>query len=60
MSGHSRLAVGENPSRVHAPKEGELTELARRVAQRVGHYLERQGLLPCDAQNSYLTGDRVL
>ncbi len=44
---------------VSAPTSAELTELAQRIAQRVGRYLERQGLLQRDAQHSYLAGERI-
>jgi len=37
----------------------EITELAQRIAQRVGRYLERQGLLQRDAQHSYLAGELI-
>ena len=44
---------------VKAPTSAELTPLAHTIAQRVGRYLERQGLLECDAENSYLASDAV-
>jgi ribosomal protein S27E len=44
---------------VKAPTSGELTQLAHRIAQRVGRFLERQGLLERDAENSYLASDGV-
>ena len=44
---------------VSAPTSAELSELAQRIAQRVGRYLERQGLLQRDAQHSYLAGERI-
>jgi hypothetical protein len=34
-------------------------QLAHTIAHRVGRYLERQGLLERDAENSYLSGDAV-
>jgi hypothetical protein len=37
----------------------ELTQLTQTIARRVGRYLERQGLLERDAENSYLTTDAV-
>jgi len=40
---------------VKAPTSDELTQLTHTIAQRVGRYLERQGLLVRDAENSYLT-----
>jgi len=44
---------------VKAPLSAELTQLAHTIAHRVGRYLERQGLLERDAENSYLAGDAV-
>ena len=44
---------------VKAPTNTELTQLAHTIAHRVGRYLERQGLLERDAENSYLSGDAV-
>ena len=44
---------------VKAPTSAELTQLARTIAHRVGRFLERQGLLERDAENSYLSGDAV-
>jgi len=44
---------------VKAPTTDELTHLAHTIAQRVGRYLERQGLLVRDAGNSYLTAEGV-
>ena len=35
------------------------TQLRHTIAQRVGRFLERQGLLERDTENSYLTGDAV-
>jgi hypothetical protein len=35
----------------------ELTQLTQVLALRIGRYLERQGLLERDAENSYLAGD---
>ncbi len=42
---------------VRAPTSAELTQLARTIAQRVGRFLERQGLLESDDDNSYLVGE---
>jgi hypothetical protein len=42
---------------VKAPTTAELTELTHTIAERVGCFLQRQGLLERDAENSYLTGD---
>jgi len=44
---------------VKAPTRVELTQLAHTIAQRVGRFLERQGLLERDAENSYLASDAV-
>ena len=44
---------------VQAPSSAELTQLARTIAQRVGRFLERQGLLERDVENSYLAADAV-
>jgi len=41
--------------RVKAPTKSELTRLTHTIAQRVGRYLERQGLLERDTGNIYLT-----
>ena len=40
---------------VKAPTSDELTRLTHTIAQRVARYLERQGLLVRDAENSYLS-----
>ncbi|VAW82460.1 Mobile element protein [hydrothermal vent metagenome] len=42
---------------VKAPTGHDLTKLAHTIAQRIGRFLERQGLLERDAENSYLAGD---
>ncbi|WP_404852735.1 hypothetical protein, partial [Escherichia coli] len=39
---------------VKAPTSPELTQLTHTIAHRVGRYLERQGLLERDVENSYL------
>jgi hypothetical protein len=44
---------------VKAPTNDELTQLTHTIAQRVARYLERQGLLVCDAENGYLTAEGV-
>jgi hypothetical protein len=44
---------------VKAPTPEELTQLAHTIAHRVGRFLERQGLLERDAENSYLAGEAV-
>jgi hypothetical protein len=44
---------------VKAPTSAELNQLAQSLARRIGRYLERQGLLEGDAENSYLAGDDV-
>ena len=41
---------------VRAPTTEELTQLSHTIAHRVGRFLERQGLLERDAENSYLSG----
>ena len=49
---------GESATRfawVKAPTSDELTQLSHTIAQRIARYLERQGLLVRDADNSYLT-----
>ena len=40
-----------------APTSAELAGLTQTLARRIGRYLERQGLLERDAENSYLVGD---
>ena len=44
---------------VKAPTSAELTHLTHTIARRVGRFLERQGLLERDAENSYLAGDTM-
>ena len=44
---------------VSSPTTQELTQLTQTIARRVGRYLERQGLLERDAENSYLTTDAI-
>lgn len=44
---------------VKAPTSQELTQLAHTIAHRVGRFLERQGLLQRDIENSYLALDPV-
>jgi len=44
---------------VKAPTSGELTQLAHTIARRVGRFLEREGLLERNAENSYLAGEAV-
>ncbi len=56
------LLAGAAESRVRfrwvkAPTSEELTRLTHTIAQRIARYLERQGFLVRDAQNSYLTYD---
>ena len=43
--------------RVKAPDKGELQELVQLISQRVGHCLERQGLLEQDAEQAWLDLD---
>lgn len=42
---------------VKAPTSAELTRLTQTLALLIGRYLERQGLLERDVENSYLAGD---
>lgn len=42
-----------------APTGAELTELADMIARRVGRFLEQQGFLERDAENSWLAGDDI-
>jgi len=42
---------------VTAPSSAEIARLTHALALRIGRYLERQGLLERDAENSYLAGD---
>jgi hypothetical protein len=44
---------------VKAPTSAELTRLVHTIAHRVGRFLERQGLLERDMENSYLASDSV-
>ncbi len=44
---------------VSSPTSQELTQLAQTIAHRVSRFLERQGLLGRDAENSYLATDAV-
>jgi hypothetical protein len=44
---------------VKAPSRDELTQLTHTIAHRVARYLERQGLLVRDGENSYLTAEGV-
>jgi hypothetical protein len=44
---------------VRAPTTAELSELTHTIAQRVGHFLQRQGLLECDGEQSVLTAEAV-
>jgi hypothetical protein len=44
---------------VKAPSGAELARLTATLALRIGRYLERQGLLERDAENSYLAGDEL-
>ncbi|ODB89173.1 transposase [Candidatus Thiodiazotropha endoloripes] len=40
--------------RAHAPAQQELTELVHRISHRVAGFLEREGILERDVENSYL------
>lgn len=42
---------------VKAPTSAELVGLTQTLARRIGRFLERHGLLECDAENSYLASD---
>jgi hypothetical protein len=42
---------------VTAPTSAELAHLAQILAHRIGRFLERQGRLERDAENSYLAGE---
>jgi hypothetical protein len=42
---------------VKAPTSAELAGLTQTVVRRIGRFVERQGLLERDAENSYLAGD---
>lgn len=44
---------------VKAPNKAELTPLTHTIVQRVGRYLERQGLVERDTGNIYLTPEAV-
>ena len=44
---------------VKAPTRDELTQLAHTIAVRIARFLEREGLLERDAENSYLASDAV-
>ncbi len=44
---------------VKAPRGAELAQLTQTLVLRIGRYLERQGLLERDAENSYLAGDGI-
>ena len=44
---------------VRAPTTTELTELTHTIARRVGGFLQRQGLLECDGEQSYLAAEAV-
>ena len=44
---------------VKAPTSAELGQLAHTIVHRIGRFLERQGLLERDAENSYLASDVV-
>ena len=53
---------GANGSRIRfrwvkAPTSAELAHLTHTIAHRVGRFLERQGFLERDAENSYLSGE---
>lgn len=53
----SDAAVAPTFCRVHAPTAAQLQRLLERISQRIGRYLERQGLLVRDSENDYLQLD---
>ena len=44
---------------IKSPTSEELSRLTHTIAKRIGRYLERQGLLESDAENSYLSSTAV-
>jgi len=55
--------IDEHPMRfqqVKAPTKADLTRLTYTIAQRVGRYLERQGLVERDAGNIFLSQCRYV
>ena len=44
---------------VRVPTTAELTELTHTIAERVGHFLQRQGLLERDGEQSFLAGEAM-
>ena len=44
---------------VRAPTTTEFAELTHTIAERVGHFLQRQGLLERDGEQSFLAGEAV-
>lgn len=54
-----RLDESARFRRLSSPTTQELTQLARTIARWVGRYLEHQGLLERDAENSYRASDAV-
>ena len=44
---------------VRAPTTTELAELTHTIAERVGHFLQRQGLLECDDEQRFLAAEAV-
>ena len=44
---------------VKAPRSDELTQLVHTIARRVARFLERQGLLERDGENSHLVSEPV-
>ena len=44
---------------VRAPTTTELAELTHTIAERVGHFLQHQGLLERDGEQSFLAGEAV-
>ena len=44
---------------VRAPTTTELAELTHTIAERVGRFLQRQGLLECDGEQRFLAAEAV-
>ena len=54
-----REASADVAARVYVRHRPELTRLTQTLAHRIGRYLERQGLLERDVENSYLAGEAM-
>jgi hypothetical protein len=53
-NGHPMRFLG-----IKVPTKSEITRLTHNIAQRIGRYLERQGLLERNTGNNYLTQEAV-